>query len=64
MVPESRRTGSRSKHIRNVEITFTVMVLSVPSASRYVGVAIPALRIAASNLSSFAARPQNSFTLA
>lgn len=49
--------------MRNVDITFTVMVLSNPSTSSNLGVAMPAFAIRTSIRSRLWARLQNAFTL-
>lgn len=59
----SRSLGKTSKAIKNVEITLTVIVLSIPSTSRYFPVAIPAFSTMASSRSSLFTRAQNSLTL-
>ena len=63
LMASARSFGSNNRAIKNVEITLTVIVLSIPSTSWYFGVASPAFSVTISKRSSFCARLQNCLTL-
>jgi hypothetical protein len=63
LVALSRNLGSNNNAIRKVDITLTVIVLSYPSNSSNLPVAIPAFSITTSRRFKVCARAQNVLTL-